>query len=322
MLFINSFLQFTAIVLASFSAIMGVLLFLRLSWPAPVLWFLKLYVSALSQLHVFIGVLATVVGLTTGSVLITLIGIYDILIFLIHIFIVTRPPCFSNNFEKAFGTHWESRISAEQKNYFLSSRTVLRLPAVPNPRIQQNISFAIIPGSDRKLLCDIWQPSSTMTPSGLGFIYLHGSAWYLLDKDLGTRPFFSHLAAQGHLIMDVAYRLAPETDMLGMVNDVKRAIVWLKENANIYGVNPNRIVVGGGSAGAHLAMLSAYTANNPQFTPEELEGRDFRVCAAISLGFSFLIFCFFKIFSSIIFFTICFSNWLAILSSDELKDAD
>jgi acetyl esterase/lipase len=41
--------------------------------------------------------------------------------------------------------------------------------------------------------------------------------------------------------------------------------------------------MGGGSAGAHLALMAAYTANNPQFTPEELEGKDISPCAVISL---------------------------------------
>ena len=149
--------------------------------------------------------------------------------------------------------------------------------------MEQNISFATVPETDRKLLCDIWQPHSTIAPSGLAFIYLHGAAWYMLDKDLGTRPFFSHLAAQGHVIMDVAYRLAPETDMMGMVSDVKRAVVWMKENAATYGVSPNRIVLGGGSSGGHLALLAAYTSSNPQFTPRELERKDISVCAVISL---------------------------------------
>jgi acetyl esterase/lipase len=179
--------------------------------------------------------------------------------------------------------NWEERISAEQKKYFLPRRTIISLPAVPTPHIEQDISFASIPGTDRKLLCDVWQPNATVTPSALAFIYLHGSAWALLDKDVGTRPFFRHLAAQGHVIMDVAYRLAHETDMMGMVNDVKRAIVWIKENARTYGVNPHTIVVGGGSAGGHLAMLAAYTANNPQFTPKELEGKDISVCGVVSL---------------------------------------
>ncbi len=280
---IQLIIQMLATVLGSLAALMSVSIFVRLHWPAPVLWILKLFVSALSPLLFLIGVLSAIVGVTTGSIFIGLIGMYDSLIFFIHIFKVTSPPDILSGFEEAFGFNWENRISAEQKNHFLPRRTIIWLPTVPIPHFEKNISFATIPDTDRQLLCDVWQPNSTVTPSGLAFIYLHGSAWSLLDKDVGTRPFFSHLAAQGHVIMDVAYRLAPETDMMGMVNDVKRAIVWMKENARTYGVNPNTIGVGGGSAGGHLALLTGYTANNPQFTPKELEGKDISVCGVVSL---------------------------------------
>ena len=262
-------------------ALISVVLFVQLHWPAPALWFLKLYTSALSPILAAIGLLVTIAGLATGSVIVGLIGIYDVLIFSIHFIMVTRPPHFATSFENAFGLHWENRIGP--KKYLLPSRRVLRLPPVPEPRFGQNISFATIPGTDRKLLCDIWQPPDNITPSGVAFIYMHGSAFYFLDKDFNTRPFFRQLAAQGHVIMDVAYRLAPETDMMGMVNDVKRAVVWMKENAGTFKMDPNKIVVGGGSAGAHLALLAAYTANNPQFTPKELEGKDISVCGVISI---------------------------------------
>jgi acetyl esterase/lipase len=279
----NSFLQVIAILLVSFSAIMSISLFVSLHWPAPAFWFLKLYTSALSPLLVLIGLLSTIVGLTTGSIFISLIGVYDVFVFIVHIFRVTRPPGFSSGFDHAFGFNWENIISAEQKDLFLPKRTILKLHTVPDPRMEQNISFGKIPGTGRKLLCDIWQPPGHIPPSGLAFIYLHGAAWHLLDKDVGTRPFFRHLASQGHVIMDVAYRLAPETDMMGMLHDVKRAIVWMKENACTYGVNPNRIVMGGGSSGAHLALLAAYTDANPKFTPPDLEEKDVSVCAVISL---------------------------------------
>jgi acetyl esterase/lipase len=58
--------------------------------------------------------------------------------------------------------------------------------------------------------------------------------------------------------MSVAYRLWPEVDIYGMIGDVKRAIVWMKVNAERYEVDPARVVVDGGSTGAHLAMLAAY----------------------------------------------------------------
>ena len=281
--FIKLIVQILAAVSGCLAALMSITFFLRVQWPAPALWFLKLFVSALSVWLFLIGVVSTIAGLTIGSDFISAIGIYVAVIFLIHILRVTRPPDSSNGFEFAFGSQWEDRINPQQEQFFLPRRTIFRLPIVPNPRMEKNISFATIPETDRKLLCDIWLPHSTITPLGLAFIYLHGAAWYMLDKDLGTRPFFSHLAAQGHVIMDVAYRLAPETDMMGMVNDVKRAIVWMKENAATYGVNPNRIVVSGGSSGGHLALLAAYTSSNPQFTPKELERKDTSVCAVISL---------------------------------------
>jgi acetyl esterase/lipase len=85
-------------------------------------------------------------------------------------------------------------------------------------------------------------------------VYLHGSAWCMLDKDVGTRPLFRHLAAQGH----VAYWLFPETDLPGMVADAKRALAWMKHHAADLQVRPDRVVVAGGSAGGHLGLLAAY----------------------------------------------------------------
>ena len=280
---IKSIVQILVIVLGCLAALMSILILLRLHWPSPFLWLLKLLASALSQVLFVVGLFSIIVGIATASVFISSIGLYVTVFFLIHIYSVTRPPDVASGFEKAFGVDWESRITAERKKYFLPTRTTIKLPTVPTPRFEQNISFVTIPGTDRKLLCDVWQPNETVTPSGLAFIYLHGSAWALLDKDVGTRKFFNHLTSQGHVVMDVAYRLAHETNIMGMVHDAKRAIVWMKENASRYGVNPNTIVVGGGSAGGHLALLAAYTANIPQFASNELDGKNVNVCAVVSL---------------------------------------
>jgi acetyl esterase/lipase len=164
----------------------------------------------------------------------------------------------------------------------LQKRWNIGLPRTNEPRWERDLSFWTIPGTDRKLLCDIWQPPRGVPPSGLAFVYLHGSAWYLLDKDYGTRPFFRHLAAQGHVIMDVAYRLCPEVDIYEMVGDVKRAVAWMKANADHYGVNPERVVLGGASAGGHLALLAAYAPAHPRLTPAELHAGDLSVRAVVS----------------------------------------
>ena len=108
----------------------------------------------------------------------------------------------------------------------------------------------------------------------VGRVYLHGAAWAVLDKDCATRPLFSHLAAQGHVIMDVANRLFPETDMPGMVADARRAVVWLKMHAVEYGLDPGHVVLGGASSGGHIATLAAYTVGDPELTPPDVRDAD------------------------------------------------
>jgi acetyl esterase/lipase len=114
-------------------------------------------------------------------------------------------------------------------------------------------------------------------------VYLHGGAWCMLDKDFGSRALFGHLAAQGHVVVDVAYRLFPEADMPGMVADTKRAVAWVKDHAADLQVQPDRIVVAGGSAGGHLALLAAYAPDDPTLTPAELASSDPSVCGVVSL---------------------------------------
>jgi acetyl esterase/lipase len=104
-----------------------------------------------------------------------------------------------------------------------------------------------------------------------------------LRKDVGTRPLFRHLAAQGHVVVDVAYRLFPETDLPGMVADAKRALAWVQDHAADLQIRPDRIVLAGGSAGAHLGLLAASTHQDPALTPAELTGSDPRVCGVVSL---------------------------------------
>jgi acetyl esterase/lipase len=86
-----------------------------------------------------------------------------------------------------------------------------------------------------------------------------------------------------HAVVDVAYRLFPDPDVVGMVADAKRAVAWVRAHAADLGVDPGRIVLAGGSAGGHLSLLAAYGHDAPGLTPPELTGSDLRVCAVVSL---------------------------------------
>ncbi len=190
------------------------------------------------------------------------------------------------DFAEVFGPEWLERIPAETRRRLPRRGWNWLLPGSPPPVWHRDVTLWRLPDTDRPLLADIWEPAEGVERSGLAFLYFHGSAWHFLDKDFGTRAFFRHLTGQGHVVVDVAYRLCPETDLFGMVADVKRAVVWMKENADRYGVDPSRVVVGGGSAGAHIALLAAYLAGDRgpahRFTEPDLAGRDTSVAGVVS----------------------------------------
>ncbi len=79
------------------------------------------------------------------------------------------------------------------------------LPQVSAPRWQRDVPFWTIPGADRQLLCDVWQPPEGVPASGLAFIYLRGSGWRFIDKAVGKtyalrRSLFGFLPAGEHRI--------------------------------------------------------------------------------------------------------------------------
>jgi len=280
-------LKTIALMLTSLSLTMSGLLYIKSRSPAGVrLWFPRLVASALSPFTAITGAVGWLLGMMSDSPLAALMGLVSASASTRHVQRVTRPHA---EFERVFGADWLERFPPERRLGLLKPRwswqswaqQALGRPVTvsPEPRWERDVPYVTVPGTDRKLLCDVWQPPLGVAPSGLALIYMHGSAWYLVDKDVGTRPMFRHLALQGHVVMDVAYRLYPEVRMADMVGDVKRAVAWMKSNAVRFGVNPARIVLAGGSAGGHLALMAAYAPRHPDLTPLDLKDADLSVRA-------------------------------------------
>src|SRR5215208_837713 len=269
--------------LAFLSVVASSLLYLRIRAPInPLrgsLWILRLLAEAVTPFTALSGTVAAALALLARSPVGLLTGALGAVVATRDVLQVTAPH---PGFAQAFGVEWEQSIAPEQQSGMLQRRWTWHLPAAPEPRWQRDVPFWTLPDANRRLLCDLWQPPRDVAPSGLALVFLHGGAWYMLDKDFFTRPFFRHLAAQGHVVMDVAYRLYPETDMLGMVGDAKRAIAWMKSQGPAYGVNPELVVVAGGSAGGHLALLAAYTPRDGVLTPDDVGARDLSVRGVIS----------------------------------------
>lgn len=243
------------------------------------LYLVKVLASSVQAFVAAGGAVAAFLGMLVRAPLAAIAGAAGALL---AAFYVGRSTAPHEGFERAFGPHWERRIPPALRQHMLQQRWTWKLPPAPEPRWRRDIPFWTIPGTQRQLLCDLWQPPLGVPPSRLAVLYFHGSGWHFGDKDLGTRTTFRHLAAQGHVVMDVAYRLYPEAGFHGIIGDVKRAIAWMKSHAAEYGVDPDRVVLSGGSAGAHLALLAAYAPRDPAMIPEDVGAVDLSVRAVVS----------------------------------------
>ncbi len=113
-------------------------------------------------------------------------------------------------------------------------------------------------------------------------VYIHGGAWVIGNKEQQGKPLLLQLARSGYVAVTINYRLAPRHRWPIPIIDVKRAIVWVRENIAAYGGDPSFIAVCGSSAGGHLAALAALTPGDPAFQPG-FESADTSVDACVPI---------------------------------------
>jgi len=90
------------------------------------------------------------------------------------------------------------------------------------------------------------------------FVFLHGGYWRALDKSdfsFVAEPF----VARGCAVAVVNYDLCPDVSIGEIVEQCRRALAWLVRDGAAQGAQPERIVVGGHSAGGHLAAMMLAT---------------------------------------------------------------
>ena len=89
------------------------------------------------------------------------------------------------------------------------------------------------------------------------FVFIHGGYWRMLSKH-DSAFMAGMLAKQGVVTAVMDYKLAPEASLDEIVREVRAAVAYLWNNGRSFGIDPERIFVGGSSAGGHLtgAVLS------------------------------------------------------------------
>ncbi len=94
-------------------------------------------------------------------------------------------------------------------------------------------------------------------------LYAHGGGWVMGSVDTHDGLCRHLAAASGWAVLSVDYRLAPEYPYPAAVDDMARALNWLRgPGAARHGLDPGRMAVAGDSAGGHLAAVTARRARD------------------------------------------------------------
>lgn len=152
------------------------------------------------------------------------------------------------------------------------------LAALPRPA--HDVVYVV--RGDHELKADIY------TPEGEGpfpaVLVVHGGSWRSGSK--GQLSFVGRaLAEAGYVAVTINYRLAPAHQFPAQIEDCKAAVRWMRENADKYRIDTDRIGAWGYSAGGHLvALLGATDPDDGLEDPASSSGPSTRVQAVVAGG--------------------------------------
>ncbi len=126
-------------------------------------------------------------------------------------------------------------------------------------RADVDVEQRTIAGPDGPLTVRIYTPKVLARPAP-ALLYMHGGGFVIGSLDTHDAPC-SLLAALGQcVVVSLDYRLAPEHKFPAAADDALAGFRWLAEQATTLGLDPQRLAVGGDSAGGNLAAVVAQTA--------------------------------------------------------------
>jgi len=127
----------------------------------------------------------------------------------------------------------------------------------------KNITYKVTSANDSVKL-DIYQPANPKGEKKPVVLYIHGGGWAKGDKDFTsyyyTTSLKDTLQANGYAFVSINYRLVDKQHNLSdQISDCRDALKWIIDHADTYHFDVDNIGLFGESAGAHLALMLAYT---------------------------------------------------------------
>ena len=117
-------------------------------------------------------------------------------------------------------------------------------------------------GNNWQQKLDLYLPPKAGKPTP-AIINIHGGGWNHGTKESQSGGF-SNFFKNGFAVANVEYRMFP-TEAPAAIEDIRCALIYLIKNAAELNIDPNKIVIMGGSAGGHLALLAGLMGNNYLF---------------------------------------------------------
>ena len=117
-------------------------------------------------------------------------------------------------------------------------------------------------GKDWEQKMDLYTAPKSMSPTPI-VINIHGGGWNkgVKESQTGFNSFFK----AGFAVANIEYRLSGQATAPAAVEDTRCALIYIIKNAKALNVDVNRIVIMGGSAGGHLALMGGLLGNNHIF---------------------------------------------------------
>ena len=106
---------------------------------------------------------------------------------------------------------------------------------------------------DVKIQADVYRPDDTAVRPVL--VWIHGGALINGNKNSVPKNLLDLARDEGYALVSIDYRLAPEVKLPEIISDVEDSFAWLrKDGPKLLHIDPNRMVITGGSAGGYLTL--------------------------------------------------------------------
>lgn len=128
-------------------------------------------------------------------------------------------------------------------------------------RIRFELDVPYDGGENARRRLDLYRPESPASGALPVIVFFHGGGWSIGSKSDGAGRLAPLVRSGEYAGVSVEYRFSDEARWPAQIHDCKAAIRWIRANASVYGLDPERIGVWGSSAGGHLALMTGLTGD-------------------------------------------------------------